>query len=145
MERLGVFDLLDNFALPERLEKLQRNISAQTDKVRRQRDVLKSRGSYIGTATKQRVVEEWRRRVPPADEQLDRYRKRMRESVDRLGRRWNDTKAVTLREKVAFICGVMNVRKPSPHNFLSRQWRENWKVSLENTKHVSELFHLMRL
>jgi hypothetical protein len=100
-----VFDVLDNFALPHQLEKLQRNLSAQTDKVRRQRDALKSRG----TATKQRVVEEWRRRVPTAEEQLDRYRKKMRKSVDRLGERWNDTKAVTLREKVSFICGVLNV------------------------------------
>ncbi|TAQ85407.1 hypothetical protein B7494_g6265 [Chlorociboria aeruginascens] len=105
LDRLTVFDLLDNFALPQQLEKLQRNISAQTEKVRRQRDVLKSRGTYA----RERVVEEWRRRVPPADEQLDRYRKRMRESVDRLGKRWNDTKAVTLREKVAFICGVLNI------------------------------------
>lgn len=105
LERITVFDLLDNFALPQQLEKLQRNISAQTEKVRRQRDALKSRGN----ATKARVVEEWRRRVPPADEQLDRYRKKMRKSVDRLGERWNDTKVVTLREKVSFICGVLNV------------------------------------
>jgi len=94
LERLTVFDLLDNFALPQQLEKLQRNISAQTEKVRRQRDALKSRSS----ATRQRVVEEWRKRVPAADEQLDRYRKKMRDSVDRLGRRWNDTKAVTVSE-----------------------------------------------
>lgn len=33
----------------------------------------------------------------------------MRTSVDKLGRRWNDTKAVTIREKVSFICGVLNV------------------------------------
>ncbi|KAK0112999.1 hypothetical protein ONS95_014708 [Cadophora gregata] len=105
LERLTVFDLLDNFALPQQLEKLQRNISAQTDKVRKQRDALKTRGSYA----KDRVVEQWRRRVPTADEQLDRYRKKMRENVDRLGRRWNDTKLVTAREKIAFICGVLNV------------------------------------
>jgi hypothetical protein len=105
LERLTVFDLLDNFALPQQLEKLQRNISAQTEKVRKQRDVLKTRGSHA----RERVVEEWRRRVPPADEQLDKYRKRMRQSVDRLGRRWNDTKVVTAREKVSFICGVLNV------------------------------------
>ena len=105
LDKLTVFDLLDNFALPQQLEKLQRNLHAQTEKVRRQRDALKSRG----TATKQRVVEEWRKRVPPADEQLDRYRKKMRKSIDRLGERWNDTKTVTLREKVSFICCVMNV------------------------------------
>jgi hypothetical protein len=39
LDRLTVFDLLDNFALPQQLEKLQRNLSAQTEKVRRQRDV----------------------------------------------------------------------------------------------------------
>jgi hypothetical protein len=105
LERLTVFDLLDNFALPQQLEKLQRNISAQTDKVRRQREALKTRSSHA----KERVVEEWRKRVPPADEQLDKYRKRMRVSVDRLGKRWNDTKVVTAREKVSFICGVLNV------------------------------------
>ncbi|KAN0114793.1 Protein of unknown function (DUF2838) domain containing protein [Hyaloscypha variabilis] len=105
LDRLTVFDLLDNFALPQQLEKLQRSLSAQTEKVRRQRDVLKTRGSHA----KERVVEEWRRRVPPADEQLERYRKRMRESVDRIGRRWNDTKTVTAREKISFICGVLNV------------------------------------
>ncbi|KAH8595617.1 hypothetical protein B0O99DRAFT_652071 [Bisporella sp. PMI_857] len=105
LDKLTVFDLLDNLALPQQLEKLQRNISAQTEKVRRQRDALKTKGN----ATKQRVVEEWRRRVPTADEQLDRYRRKMRDSVDKLGKRWNDTKAVTLREKVSFICGVLNV------------------------------------
>ncbi|KAH6681873.1 hypothetical protein B0J14DRAFT_648293 [Halenospora varia] len=105
LERLTVFDLLENFALPQQLEKLQRNISAQTEKVRKQRDALKTRGTHA----KDRVVEEWRRRVPPADEQLDKYRKRMRVSVDRLGKRWNDTKVVTAREKFAFICGVLNV------------------------------------
>ncbi|KAG9245196.1 hypothetical protein BJ878DRAFT_548698 [Calycina marina] len=105
LDKLSVFDLLDNFALPQQLEKLQRSLSSQTEKVRRQRDVLKTKG----TATRQRMVEEWRKRVPTADEQLDKYRKKMKQSVDRLGKRWNDTKAVTLREKVSFICGVLNV------------------------------------
>lgn len=105
LDRITVLDLLDNFALPQQLEKLQRYTSAQTQRVRKQRDALKSRGSYA----KEKVVEEWRRRVPTADEQLEKYRKRMRESVDRLGRRWNDTKAVTAREKISFICGVLNV------------------------------------
>ena len=105
LDRLTVFDLLDNLALPQRLEKWQNTLSAQTEKVRRQREKLKS----SGLSAKDRVVEEWRRRVPPPDEQLDKYRKRMRESVDRLGRRWHDTKAVTVREKVAFIAGVLNI------------------------------------
>ncbi|KAG6037196.1 hypothetical protein E4U41_005266 [Claviceps citrina] len=105
VDRLTVLDLLDNFALPLQLEKLQKGISAQTKKVRRSRDALKSKTQLA----RDRMVEEWRRRVPSADEQLDRYRKRMRQRVDSLGRQWNDTKAISLREKVSFICGVMNI------------------------------------
>jgi hypothetical protein len=104
-ETLTVFDLLDNLALPARLEKWQAKISVQTEKLRRQRERIKS----TTFNAKDRVVEEWRRRLPPPDEQLDRYRKRMRDSVDRLGSRWNDTKAVTAREKLSFIAGVLNI------------------------------------
>ncbi|RDW84529.1 putative Integral membrane protein [Coleophoma cylindrospora] len=105
LERLTVFDLLDNFALPAQLQKLQNNISAQTEKVRKQRDALKSRTSY----TRAKVVEEWRKRVPTADEQLDRYRKKMKVSVDRVVNRWEKTATISLREKLSFICGVLNV------------------------------------
>ncbi|KFZ02823.1 hypothetical protein V502_11478 [Pseudogymnoascus sp. VKM F-4520 (FW-2644)] len=105
LDRLSVFDLLDNLALPSQLEKLQRNLSAQTDKVLRQRNALRSRGNLA----KDKVVEEWRRRVPTADEQLEKYRRRMKTSVDKLGKQWNDTKAVTLREKFSFIFGVLNI------------------------------------
>ncbi|KAI9707462.1 MAG: hypothetical protein M1836_000423 [Candelina mexicana] len=105
LDRLTVFDLLDNLALPQKLERFQNTISVHTEKVRRQREKLKS----SGINAKDRVVEEWRRRLPPPDEQLDKYRKRMRDSVDRLGRRWNDTKAVTTREKISFIAGVLNI------------------------------------
>ncbi|KAI1853445.1 hypothetical protein JX265_012736 [Neoarthrinium moseri] len=105
LDRLTVLDLLDNFALPQQLEKLQKGISAQTEKVRKSREALKSRSNHA----KERMVEQWRRRVPSAEEQLDRYRARMRKSVDKLGRQWNDTKVITAREKVSFICGVMNI------------------------------------
>ncbi|TGO78926.1 hypothetical protein BELL_0049g00080 [Botrytis elliptica] len=105
LDKITVFDLLENFDLPQQLERIQRNLSAQSQKVRKQRDKLKTRSSYAKT----RVVEEWRKRVPTADEQLDRYKKRMRDSVDKLGTHWNDTKSVTIREKVSFICGVLNV------------------------------------
>lgn len=105
LDRLTVLDLLDNFALPQQLEKLQKGISAQTDKVRRSREALRSKTQHART----RMVEEWRRRVPSADEQFDRYRQRMRKRVDKLGRQWNDTKAISVREKISFICGVMNI------------------------------------
>lgn len=105
LDRMTVLDLLDNFALPQQLEKLQKGISAQTQKVRKSREAFKTKGQ----AARERMVEEWRRRVPSADEQLDRYRARMRTSVEKLGHQWNDTKVITLREKVSFICGVMNI------------------------------------
>jgi hypothetical protein len=105
LDRLTVFDLIENLALPQRLERLQSTLSIQTEKVRRQQERLKSTSRIAKT----KVVEEWRRRVPTADEQLDKYKKRMRQSVDRLNSKWSDSKAVTLREKVSFIAGVMNV------------------------------------
>lgn len=55
------------------------------------------------------MVEEWKRRVPTTDEQLEKYKRRMRNSVDKLGKRWNDATAVTAREKFSFICGVLNI------------------------------------
>ena len=105
LDRLTVLDLLDNFALPQQLEKLQKGISAQTEKVRKSRAALRNRGQEA----KDRMVEEWRRRVPSADEQLERYRKRMKQSVEKLSTQWNDTKVITLREKVSFICATMNI------------------------------------
>ncbi|TDZ28730.1 putative membrane protein [Colletotrichum spinosum] len=105
LDRLTVLDLLDNFALPQQLEKLQKGISAQTQKVRKSRDVIKNKSQHA----RERMIEEWRRRVPTAEEQLERHRLRMRKGVDKLGKQWNDTRVVTLREKVSFICGVMNI------------------------------------
>lgn len=105
LDRLTVFDMLDNIALPQLLERWQNRLQNQTDKVRKQREKLK----LSGLNAKDRVVEEWRRRLPPPDEQLDKYRKRMRDSVDRLGTQWNDTKAVSAREKLSFIAGVLNI------------------------------------
>ena len=105
LDRLSVLDLLDNFALPQQLEKIQKGISAQTEKVRKSREAFKNKSHMA----RERMVDEWRRRAPSAEEQLDRYRKRMRTSVEKLGTRWNDTKAITLREKISFIFGVMNI------------------------------------
>lgn len=105
LDRVTLVDLLDTLALPQRFERWQNTISVHTEKVRRHREKFKS-SSWIA---KDRVIEEWRRRLPPPDEQLQKYRKRMRESVDRLGTRWNDTKSVTAREKLSFIAGVLNI------------------------------------
>ncbi|KAF1984260.1 hypothetical protein K402DRAFT_336927 [Aulographum hederae CBS 113979] len=98
LDRMTVFDILENLSLPQKLEKFQTSLSAQTEKVRRQQK-----------RAREKVVEEWRRRVPGPEEQLDKYRKRMRESVDRLGKQWSTSKSITVREKVSFIGGVMNI------------------------------------
>ena len=107
LDRLSVFDLLDNLALPQRIERWQSTIVSQTEKVRRQRDRLSNR--LTGMSAKDRAVAEWRKRVPSAEEQLDKYKRRMRDSVDHLQKRWADTAAVTAREKMSFIAGVLNV------------------------------------
>jgi hypothetical protein len=101
VERLTMFDFVENLALTQRIEKLQNSISSQTEKIRNQ---AKTRG-----ITKDRVVEEWRRRVPTEGEQLDKYRRRMRQSVDRLNKQWKDSVTVTAKEKASFIAAVMNI------------------------------------
>ncbi|PYH90884.1 hypothetical protein BO71DRAFT_386741 [Aspergillus ellipticus CBS 707.79] len=105
LDQLSVFDLLDNLSLSQRLEKLQRALNAQKEKVRKQREKLKS----TSINAKERVVGEWKRRVPTADERLDKYRHRMKDGVERLGKQWNATATVTLREKISFIAGVLNI------------------------------------
>ncbi|KAK7538744.1 uncharacterized protein J3D65DRAFT_622983 [Phyllosticta citribraziliensis] len=104
-EQLTIFDMIENLALPQRIESFQRSLEKQRTRLERQRQRLKTQG----LSAKDKVIEEWRRRIPTADEQLDKYKKRMRVSVDRLGQKWSDSKAVTTREKISFIAGVLNV------------------------------------
>jgi len=119
LDQITFFDILESPLLSRQLERWQQTLSTHTEKVWKQREKIKSRG----LTAKDRVVEEWRRRLPTPDEQLEKYRKRMRTSVDRLGAQWNDTKAVTLREKVSFIAGSLNIFISGyligayPHNF----------------------------
>jgi hypothetical protein len=101
VERLTMFDFVENLALTQRIEKIQNSIASQTEKIRNQ---AKNRG-----ITRDRVVEEWRRRVPTEGEQLDKYKKRMRQSVDRLNKQWKESVTVTAKEKASFIAAVMNI------------------------------------
>jgi Protein of unknown function (DUF2838) len=105
IDKITPFDLLSQIQLPSQLEKWQTTLSVHTDRVRKQRERLKK----TGLNAKDRMVEEWRRRVATPEEQLDKYRQRMKSSVERLGKQWNDTRSVTLREKVSFIAGVLNI------------------------------------
>lgn len=105
VDRLTMFDILENLSLPQRLEKMQVALAQQADKVRVQRRKIAKRA----VSSKNNLVEEWRKRVPPPEERLEKYRKRMRETVERVGRRWNHAKTVTLKEKVSFVTAVLNI------------------------------------
>ncbi|CAI6335609.1 unnamed protein product [Periconia digitata] len=102
VEQLTMFDFIENLALTQRVEKLQNSITTQTER-------LKLAAKSRSQSTRDRAIEEWRRRVPSEGEQLDRYKKRMRHSVDRLNKQWASTTAVTTREKMSFIAAVMNI------------------------------------
>jgi hypothetical protein len=106
VDRLTMFDILENFALPQRLERMQNAIHDNAEKLRRQRARITS-----GALRGKNLVGEWRKRVPTGapDEQLDKYRRRMRDSVDRLNKRWNDAKTVTMKEKISFVTAVLNI------------------------------------
>lgn len=105
LDKLSLSELFDTFSLSQKLEKWNQALNMQRDRVRRQREKFKS----VSGLAKDRVVDEWRKRIPTADEQLDKYKVRMRDSVDRLTKQWNKVATVTLREKLSFIAGVMNI------------------------------------
>jgi hypothetical protein len=105
LDKLSLSELFDTFSLSQKLEKWNQALNMQRDRVRRQREKIKS----VSGLAKDRVVDEWRKRIPTADEQLDKYKVRMRDSVDRLTKQWNKVATVTLREKISFIAGVMNI------------------------------------
>lgn len=96
-----MFDFIENMALSQRFDKLQASITSQTEKLKNQ---AKNRG-----ITRDRVVDEWRKRVPTEGEQLERYKNRVRKSVDRLNTRFNESLTITAREKASFIAAVMNI------------------------------------
>ena len=105
LDKLTFFDIFENIALPSQIERWQATLSAQKDKVRKQQERLRT----TGVNAKDRAVFEWRKRVPTSEEQLDKYRKRVKKSVDALSKRWSDTAAVTAREKLSFISSVLNI------------------------------------
>lgn len=104
-EKLGFFDIFENLTLPMKLEKWQATITAQKEKVKKQQERLRT----TGTNAKERAMAELKKRVPTSEEQLAKYRSRMKKSVDNLNRRWSDTVTITLREKISFISAVLNI------------------------------------
>lgn len=107
VDRLTIFDILENLALPQRLERMQLAVHIQAEKVRKQRERLKTRA----LSSRDVVVDAWRKGGGGGgpEEQLERYRRRMRESVEKMGKRWGDAKSVTMKEKISFVTAVLNI------------------------------------
>lgn len=106
VDRLTIFDILENFALPQRLERMQNAIHDNAEKLRRQRAKLTSRA----LSGRDNLVGKWRKTsVSQGDEQLAKYRSRMSKSVDRINKRWEDLKTVTMKEKISFVSAVLNI------------------------------------
>ncbi len=105
LDKLSFFDIFDNLALPAKLDKWQATLQSQKEKIARQQERIRTTGNNA----RDRAVAEWRKRVPPADEQLAKYRSRMKRSVDDLNKRWNEVATISLREKISFMSAVLNV------------------------------------
>ncbi|KAF1815776.1 hypothetical protein P152DRAFT_390260 [Eremomyces bilateralis CBS 781.70] len=104
VERLTVFDIIENLALPQRLQS-SFEVLTPHELGRRSQARFKTTGLIARDK-----VDEWRKRIPgTAPDELERYRRRMRDQVERLSRRWNDSKTITMREKVSFIGAVLNI------------------------------------
>ncbi|KAJ4643953.1 hypothetical protein HRR89_002989 [Exophiala dermatitidis] len=105
LDKITFFDIFENLSLPSKLEKWQATLAAQKDKLAKRQERIRTSGNNA----KDRAMAEWRKRVPTADEQLAKYRSRMKKSVDDLSKRWNERMTITMREKVSFISAVLNV------------------------------------
>lgn len=105
MDKLTIFDIFDNLALPTKLEKWQNALAVQKERVLKQQQALKSKSSYA----RDKAVTEWRKRVPTAEDQLAKYRKRVKKSIDDVNRRWTETVTISTREKISFISAVLNI------------------------------------
>lgn len=105
LDKLTFFDIFDNLALPSKLERWQATLAAQKEKLARQQERIRTTGNNA----KDRAMAEWRKRVPSSEEQLAKYRSRMKKSVDDLSKRWSDVVTISVKEKVSFISAVLNV------------------------------------
>lgn len=111
VDRLTIFDILENFALPQRLERMQNAIHDNAEKLRRQRarlakSALEGKNNLVGKFKKGGSGVSG---SGVSDEQLDKYRRRMRDSVERVNKRLRVVKTVTMGEKISFVTAVLNI------------------------------------
>ena len=103
VDRLTLFDLLDNLALPtlalnQRIEKWNRTLHTQSESFKKQ-------GKYV----KETYDKQKERVLKKKDVELDKLRSRYGKNIDQLMKRWQDQKVVTIREKISFVVGVCNI------------------------------------
>ncbi|KAK6503511.1 hypothetical protein TWF481_008527 [Arthrobotrys musiformis] len=103
VDRLTLFDLLDNLALPtlalnQRIEKWNRTLHTQSE-------TFKKQGKYV----KETYDKQKERVLKKRDVEIDKLRSRYGKNIDQLMKRWQDQKVVTLREKISFVVGVSNI------------------------------------
>lgn len=96
IERLTVFDFLDNLALPQTIEKINRAVIMRRESFKRSTEKVK------------REYEKQKTRVINNIE-IEKFKTKYSEGVDKLLVRWNDTKVISAREKAAFVVGVSNI------------------------------------
>jgi hypothetical protein len=91
LDKLTIFDYLDQFALPQRLDNLNQTYRAQKNKVKRRLEETKAKA------------------LLRTDLELEKYREKYNRGLDKVLERWNDTKVVSTREKISFVVGVSNI------------------------------------
>ncbi|KAL7271243.1 hypothetical protein RUND412_006011 [Rhizina undulata] len=98
LDKLTIFDYLDQFALPQRLEKLNKSIQTQSENLKRHRDKVKKEYEKH----KERVIKK-------TDVELEKYKQKYSKGLDKLAEKWSDTKVISTREKISFVVGVSNI------------------------------------
>ncbi|KAK6537867.1 hypothetical protein TWF694_010767 [Orbilia ellipsospora] len=103
VDRLTLFDLLDNLALPtlalnQRIEKWNRTLQTQSE-------TFKKQGKFV----KETYDKQKERVFKKRDVEIEKLRARYGKNVNQLMKRWQDQKTVTLREKLSFCVGVSNI------------------------------------
>jgi hypothetical protein len=91
LDKLTIFDYLDQFALPQRLDNFNRTYLVQKDRVKRRLEQTKAKA------------------LQRTDLELEKYREKYNKGLDKVLERWNDTKVVSTREKISFVVGVSNI------------------------------------
>lgn len=96
LDKLTIFDFLDQLALPQRLENLNKKVLVQRENLKKQRDKF------------QRQYSEQKEKVLKTTD-FDKYVRKYSKHVDQLMEKLDNDKVVPLKEKLSFVVGVSNI------------------------------------